>query len=173
MRATNDESILRASTSVCCSVQRAQRREARTEVVDIESDAHPADRSQHRSRSFGLLDDDAFGNFKSQITRRNSGRIENLTKACEEVAAGKLTSRNVDAHREQGIQTARAPGCQLQTGFVQDPAIDRKDQFALFCLRNELVWKKQPAARMVPANERLEPRDPAASQMHDRLIRHA
>src|SRR5215211_2947462 len=84
---------------------------------------------------------------------------QNRMDKARQIAMAKLDGRKVD----RDVQRPR-PGCRLAAGFTQNPFADRDDEPALFRQRNEGVWRNVAAARMMPAQERLEADDLAADQ---------
>ena len=63
-----------------------------------------------------------------------------------------------------------APSAELAAGLVEHPGADRHDQAGVLRDRNEFGREHQSAARVMPAQQRLEPGEPRARQRDDRLV---
>ena len=86
-----------------------------------------------------------------------------------QVIALKLPGRKIDTHRQIDM-AGIMPETRLPTSLVQYPFPDRNDQTGLLGNRNKLIGHHQATRRVMPADQRFNPRNMAVYAMHLRLI---
>ena len=86
-----------------------------------------------------------------------------------ETRATELGRRDIDAHL-QIIMPGALPSSELAATFHQSPVAQRLDQVGLFCDRDELPRRDPPSLGVPPAHEGFNATDPAARNLHLRLI---
>jgi hypothetical protein len=84
-----------------------------------------------------------------------------------QVVVPELGGREIDGYLQR-----RGPRRCFAAGFTQDPFADRNDEAAFLGERNERIRGDPTAARVQPADQRLEA-DDFASGLRLRLIMHA
>ena len=89
----------------------------------------------------------------------------------DQVVAQQLPRRHVDAGEHRLAQPhAALPGAELARGALQHEQAEIDDQADLLGDADELRRRHPAHLRMVPARQRLEARDRAVLQPHDRLV---
>ena len=105
--------------------------------------------------------------------RSEAGVAQSRGDVGDEVRIAELARRQVDRDREvERWMDALLPIAGLAARPIEDPAPDVDDESGLFRERDELQRSEQPAARMLPAYECLEPVDPAGRELDGGLVVH-
>ncbi len=92
----------------------------------------------------------------------------------DEVGLDELAGRQVDRHEQpRPAGPGIAPAGRLAAGRLEHPASERDDQPGLLGQRDERERRDQTADGVLPADERLEPDDPVAGEVHQRLVEDA
>ena len=102
---------------------------------------------------------------------REPGPGQRLLHGSEEARLLDLAARYVDAHEQRrGDDSGPLPGHDPLAGFAEDPSADRQDRAVLLGDLDELARRYEAAARVLPANERLESGDASRLERDDRLV---
>ena len=139
------------------------------EVVDGDPYADGAERRQHLDGEDGVLHGRALGDLDLEVARVEAGLLEDAADARRQAALLELQRRQVDGEAQVGL-AGGVPGHRLLAGAAQRPLADRHDQARLFRHRDEGVGRHQAAARVLPAQQRLDPGDAAGGEVDLRLV---
>ena len=152
-------------------MQVRQRRVAGAEIVQVQADGHgvqPLDRGRPGGE---VVHQGALGDLQGQTRGIQAGHLERALDLGGDAALGELASGDVDADSQRRPARVLAlPRADLPAGLGEHPAADRPDQAGLLRNGDEEIGREQPAARMLPARERLEPDHGAGLQIDDRLV---
>ena len=88
----------------------------------------------------------------------------------DEVAADQLAARQVDRDRQRHVADLLLPGDQVFGRLLHGEQAELHDQPAAFGDRDEVGRRDRAAARVLPAQQRLEAGDGAVLEPHDRLV---
>ncbi|MCY1276714.1 hypothetical protein D9M70_253820 [compost metagenome] len=142
---------------------------AGAEVIHRHRQAEALQPGEGLHRLGDVAHQDAFGQLQLQAGRRRAGLVEDVGDARAQLAVGELARRQV--HRDlRHPHLLPVPDLELAAGLAQQPVADLGDQAELLQHRHELRRGDQPAARVLPAQQRLGAGQAAAVAGELRLV---
>lgn len=120
------------------------------------------------SAAAALRTNELFRHFELEVLGVHAGFAQNARYGVGKFGIQELAWRKIDAHAER--VSVRVPAAMLLARGAQHPLAHRHDQPRVFGERNEFGGADEPAGGMIPAHERLHPRDPATGDIDLRLI---
>ena len=154
------------------SVQVAQRRVPRAEVIEVDLHAELAQAVQHVRHVARVAHQGGFGDLESQGLRPDPGVLDRLLDEPHEAVLQELPGGHVDGDVvEPGGRMAALPLHELGAGLTEHPRAELVDEPQLLRDRNE-IGRRDHLAVPRPSNQRLEPGAPGRGQQHDRLVVH-
>src|SRR6267378_2017062 len=146
-----------------------KRRITRAEVVDGDLQAHLADRREFLYVFFYVPHDDAFGDFKIELTAFASRFLDGAVHGLDKVPLLQLNRRHVDCDARR-TPVLHAPTAGVLQCFAYRPLAHLQDHPGFLEYGNELYGRDQSRFRVLPPDQGLEPGDTAALSIHFRLI---
>ena len=147
-----------------------QRRVPGAEIVDRQAHAELAQAVEQRRLLLDVLHEVALGELELEHVRGNFRALHRLLDgAVEPLAVHHLPHREVHRDAQPGLHGG-LPRPDLRARGLQDPLADRDDQPRVLGHVDELVGRKQPAARVLPADQRFDPDQLAARHVQARLV---
>src|SRR5712691_786513 len=146
-----------------------KRRITRPEVVDRDLQPHLADRGEFFYVFFYVQHDEAFRDFKIELTPFASRFLGGALHDFDKIPLLQLYRRHVDrdARRPPVLHT---PATGVLQCFAYRPLADLQDHPGFLEYGNEFYGGDQPRFRVLPPDQGLEPGDAAARSIHFRLI---
>jgi hypothetical protein len=146
-----------------------QRGEPGAEVVDAQRRPGLAQLVEDRPTGGAVVHQGRLGELEPELPRARTG--DDLSHLLDEARVGELLGREVDREAEGPVGQQRGPARHLGCGRRHHPAAERHDEAGLLRQRDEAGRREQPAARVLPADQRLEPHDrEVAPHVDDRLV---
>ena len=140
--------------------QVAERRVARTKVVDRDPDPQAFELAEAANRLLGLMGHHTFGDLQYQQLGRQPAVLERKADRGHQARVRQLDARQVDRDDKRRPDAAGTlPGACLLARFAKHPFAEGDDQAGRLRQRDEVVRLDEAALRMGPANERLHPGD--------------
>src|SRR6267378_2451212 len=141
----------------------------RAEVVDRDLQTHLADRGEFLNVLFYVPHDEAFGDFKIELTPLASRVLDRAVYGPHEVPLLQLNRRHVDRYARP-TPVIHAPAAGVLQCFAYRPLAHLQDHPGFLEYRDELYRRDQSRFRVLPPDQGLEPRYTAAPSIHFRLI---
>jgi hypothetical protein len=117
-----------------------------------------------------VADELALGDLEHQAAGGDAGVGDRGQEVGGQARIEQLGGRQVHRHEQGGLAEPGAQGRERVAGVHDHLPAERHDQPGLLGHRDERVGPDDPALRVRPAGERLDPARPAGHQVHDRLI---
>lgn len=138
------------------------------EVVDGQPDPEAAEGSEHAFGSDRVAHDRTLGDLEQELPRIELPRAESVGDIFDEVWFGEVAGGEVDGDRE--VVPILFPLLALADGLGQHVPGQRLDERGSLGDRDELGGDEEAVARVLPPDERLDPRHLARLQVEYRLI---
>src|SRR5438034_1167202 len=142
---------------------------ARAEVVDRDLQPHLADCGEFLYVLFYVPHDEAFGDFKIELTPLASRFLDRAAYGPDEVPLLQLDRRHVDRDARQA-PVLHAPAAGVLQCFAYRPLAHLQDHPGFLEYGDELYGRDQSRFRVLPPYQGLQPGDPAPLSIHFRLI---
>ena len=114
----------------------------------------------------------ALGDLQDQVRRVQAGLVQRRAHRVDQARLVQLAGRQVDADRHRrawsGSRACQARICRQASRSTKRPI--GHDQPGLLGQRDEVQRRHQPALGVLPADQRLDPGQPAGRQLHGRLV---
>ncbi len=146
-------------------LERRERRVAGAEIVHGDGDAEALELPQNGQGAAHIVDDDRFRDLQFEPGRRQARLGQDGEDPLGEVRLLELERREVHGDLEGPV-----PGRGLAAGGAQDPFAERQDHPALLGEGDEGARRDEPAGRVDPAHQGLEPDELPAAGRHLRLV---
>ena len=109
------------------------------------------------------------GNFERQDRGLQAGKTEAILDIADQVFLLELNGGEIESERHP-IERGSRPAADRLERLIENPARQRNDLSSRLGHRNELARRDRAVNRVLPADQRLEPRDRPAGQIHLGLI---
>src|SRR4051794_9950430 len=116
-------------------------------------------------------DHGALGQFELELLRMQSAVGERLAHVVDQALVSELSAGQVDAD-EWAFPAGAEPGEGLAAGLLQHMPAEDHDEPRLFGQADEAFWAQQSHARMIPADQRLDPAQRSLGKLTDWLVVH-
>src|SRR6267378_617258 len=146
-----------------------KRRITRAEVVDRDLQPHLPDRREFLYVFFYVPHDEAFGDFKIELTAFASRFLDGAAYGLDKVPLLQLNRGHVDRDARR-IPVLHAPTAGVLQCFAYRPLTHFQDHSRFLEYGDELYGRDQSRFRVLPPDQGLEPRDAAARSIHFRLV---
>ena len=151
------------------ALQRAQRRIAGAEVVEVDRHVDVTKTFEIAVHDVGGIEERVLGNLEAQRSRQQPADLERTLHFVHEVAAGEKPRRDVHRNTER-LAEHPLPGGRLAACVAEHRIGERHDEPGLLGHRDEIGRADHPTAGTGPAHERLEAADVRRGQLDDRLV---
>src|SRR5882762_3890396 len=146
-----------------------ERRITGAEVVDRDLHTHLSDRGEFLDVLFYVPHDEAFGDFKIELTAFASRFLDGAAYGLDKVPLLQLNRGHVDRDARR-IPVLHAPRAGVLQCFAYRPLAHLQDHPGFLEYGNELHGRDQPRFRILPSDQGLQPGDAAAPSIDFRLI---
>src|SRR5690606_21712936 len=137
---------------------------AGAEIVERDAEAFRAQPPERSAHGLVLIEYDTFGHLELELAWADPGLAHDRAEPVGKALVAELGRRHVDRDGQLG------PLARDRAGFVQDPVAERGDQAGFLGHGHEDLGRDPAAARMVPAEQRLEADDLAFAGIDHRLV---
>src|SRR5260221_4812510 len=141
----------------------------RAEIVDRDLQPHLPDRGEFWYVFFYVPHDEAFGDFKIELTAFASRFLDGAAHGLDEAPLLQLDRRHVDCDARRA-PVLHAPRAGVLQCFAYRPLAHLQDHPGFLEYRYELCGRDQSRFRILPSDQGLQPGDAAAPSIDFRLI---
>ena len=127
---------------------------------------------QASDRNFRIVHQRGLGDLEREITRVQTGLVQDRHDVGDELRIGELARRQIHGDREPLLRVALLPNASVAARLGEHLTADLDDETVLLRDRDEVVRRHEPARRVLPADECLERDHPVLGERDDRLVLH-
>ena len=150
-------------------LQRHERRRAGAEVVDHEADADLVELPEREVGRLPVLEERVLGDLEPHVAGCDTALADDALHLRGQCRLRELARRDVHVELQRAA-VARMPLGELTASLFEGPVADGDDRAAALGRADELRRGQEAALRVLPSDQRFEPRDPAGRAADDREI---